>query len=243
MRLKVLCLLFALATSISLKNIIYLFWTKVTITIKFSLLFLICFMDVSTAQKPIKLFNGKDLKNWEIVLKENTTGSPVFYVDKEVLNSSGNPYGYIRTKKSYDNFELTLEWRWPIEPLNSGVLLFISGKDEVWPHCIEAQLMDQNAGDLMLMHTGAKARANNVEYEIKEDDKWVTQIKKQNYQAEKKTGEWNKYKIRSENGTLEIYVNDVLQNTITDFKPNKGYIGLQSEGSHIQFRNILIKKL
>ena len=200
-------------------------------------------MQLSVAQKPIKLFNGKNLKNWEVVLKEESAEKPVFYVGDGVLNASGTPFGYIRTKQPYENYELTLDWRWAGEPTNSGVLLHITGNDGVWPHCIEAQLMNQNAGDLVLMQIGARATVRSQSYEIKEGDRWASVIKKQQESSEYKPGEWNTYRIVSLNGKLELFVNGVLQNTASGFSPNKGYIGLQSEGSQIQFRNIMLKKL
>lgn len=207
------------------------------------ILLFVAAVQLSFAQKPIKLFNGKNLKNWEIVLKEQSAGNPVFYVGDGVLNASGAPFGYVRTKKTYENYELTLEWRWVGEPTNSGVLLHISGNDGVWPHCIEAQLKHQNAGDLVLMQTGAKAMVLNQSFEIKEGDRWATVIKKQQESTEYKPGEWNSYRIVSHNGKLELFVNGVLQNTASSFTPSKGFIGLQSEGSQIQFRNIMLKKL
>lgn len=209
-------------------------------------MFLVMFIIVpliSSAQKPLKLFNGKNLKEWVIVLKDDAGGVPVFNVTDGLIHASGTPFGYIRTKKSFKNYELTLEWRWVGEPTNSGVLIHITGNDGVWPHCIEAQLKHGNAGDLVLMHTGAKATVNNQEYVIKEGDRWVTAVAKLNDSSEKGPGEWNQYRIVSFNGKLELYVNDVLQNTATNFSPDSGFIGLQSEGSPIQFRKIYLRKL
>jgi hypothetical protein len=198
---------------------------------------------ISMAQKQTKLFNGKNLKNWEIVLKEDAKGIPVFYVADGAINASGNPFGYIRTKKQYENYELTLEWRWPGTPTNSGVLLHINGPDGVWPSCMEAQLMNGKAGDMVLMQTGAKVTVENKQHEIKEGEGWVAIVAKLNESSENAPGEWNRYRIVSHKGKLELYVNDVMQNAGTDFAPNKGFIGLQSEGSLIQFRNIHLKKL
>ena len=197
-----------------------------------------------SAQKSKKIFNGKNLKNWEIVLADDSKlPSEVFFVSDGILNSAGNPFGYIKTKKSYKNFELTLEWRWPGEPSNSGVLLHISNPIVVWPNCIEAQLQHGNAGNIVLMNAGAKATIDGKQHEIKEGDNWVTSVNKKNDSSEKKQGEWNQYRIVSNNGKLEYYVNDVLQNTATDIFPTEGYIGLQSEGGLIQFRNVFIKEL
>ena len=197
-----------------------------------------------SAQNDDKIFNEKNLENWKIVLADDSKlPSEVFFVSDGVLYSAGTPFGYVMTKKSYKNFELTLEWRWPEKPTNSGVLLHISNPIEVWPNCIEAQLQHGNAGNLVLMNTGAKATIEGKQYEIKDGDSWVASVKRQNDSSEKEPGEWNHYHIISNNGNLEFYVNGVLQNTATDIFPTEGYIGLQSEGGLIQFRNVIIKEL
>ena len=43
---------------------------------------------------------------------------------------------------------------------------------------------------------------------------------------------------RFDHGKLELYVNDLLQNTATDVAELPGRIALQSEGAFIQWRNI-----
>jgi len=58
---------------------------------------------------------------------------------------------------------------------------------------------------------------------------------------EKPLGEWNRYRIVLNGGTLELYVNDLLQNTATDVEVKPGRIALQSEGAHIEFRNIVLR--
>lgn len=194
-------------------------------------------------QNPIQLFNGQNLNNWEVVLQSEANPEAVFFIKDGVLNAGGTPFGYIRTRERFENFELTLEWRWTGEPTNSGVLLAISGEDKVWPHCIEAQLRHGSAGDLVLMHEGSKATVHGVEYAVNPEERWVTVVPKFSASTEKAPGEWNTYRIRFVNGELEFWVNGRLQMSATNAKPTKGYIGLQSEGSGIQFRNIEVTKM
>jgi hypothetical protein len=56
-------------------------------------------------------------------------------------------------------------------------------------------------------------------------------------------GEWNHYKITLDRGELHLEVNGVLQNTASWVERVPGHIGLQSEGSRIQFRNVVLRKL
>jgi len=186
------------------------------------------------SQKTKPLFNGEDLNNWEFVLADDSkTPEEVFYIADGVMNIAGSPNGYARTSEKFKNFELTLEWRWVDKPANSGVLLNITGEDKVWPDCIEAQLQHGNAGDLVLI--GIKPQTN----ESLHGNNRVVIISKQNDTSEKAPGEWNKYRIVLNNEKLEYYVNDVFQNSAELVYP-EGFIGLQSEGGHIQFRNVLI---
>ena len=56
--------------------------------------------------------------------------------------------------------------------------------------------------------------------------------------SEKTPGEWNKYEIICKGDTVEATINGQLQNKVTGVTISKGYIGLQSEGVPIMFRNI-----
>jgi hypothetical protein len=60
---------------------------------------------------------------------------------------------------------------------------------------------------------------------------------------EKPTGEWNNFDITCKGGTIEFRVNGLLQNVATNCSVTKGGIGLQAEGSTIQFRNLWIEQL
>jgi hypothetical protein len=60
---------------------------------------------------------------------------------------------------------------------------------------------------------------------------------------EKPLGEWNSYRIVLDGGKLEMWVNGELQNSATDVQLLPGRIALQSEGAHIEFRNIRLKPL
>jgi hypothetical protein len=204
---------------------------------------LLLFVGTTKSQNIDPIFNGQDLSNWVPVLRSEANADTVFYVKDGIMNAGGAPFGYIRTKDSYENYELSLEWRWTGEPTNSGVLLAITGEDKVWPHCIEAQLKHENAGDLVLMHEGARASVQGQDYQVDPEVRWVSVANKFNPSAEKTPGEWNSYRIRFLNGTLEFWINDTLQMKATNVTPTNGPIGFQSEGSHIQFRNIELIQL
>ena len=197
-----------------------------------------------STEKKIELFNGQDLDNWNIIV-DSEDGEPkdLFYVEDGLMNTIGDPFGYIQTKESYNNYKLHLEWRWTEEPSNSGVLLNVQGPELIFPHCVEAQLMHGKAGDFVLMGKGAAITVKDSTYLVTSEERRYLAIPKFEDSSENPTGEWNSYDITSKDGTLELYVNGVLQNKGTGMTLTEGNIALQSEGGPMQFRNIYLQPL
>ena len=87
------------------------------------------------AQKAVKLFNGKDLSNWNFVVDKNAVpADQVFSVENGVIHIKGNPFGYMYTKEKYSDYKLHVEWRWPegVES-NSGIFLLIAARQDAFP--------------------------------------------------------------------------------------------------------------
>ncbi len=145
------------------------------------------------------------------------------------------PLGYMYTKKKYQNYNLELEYRWEGEATNSGVFMIIEETKNPFPKGLECQLMDQKAGDFVLLGGSDLAEFELPEGETERPDFPVVQ--KNTQSNEKPAGEWNKVEISVVDGVIDIFINGVHQNTGTS--PAKvGHIGLQSEGGGIFFRNI-----
>lgn len=49
---------------------------------------------------------------------------------------------------------------------------------------------------------------------------------------EKPLGEWNTMKVICKNNTLQLFVNDLLQNNISGLTAFSGFIGFQNEGKY-----------
>ena len=65
-----------------------------------------------------------------------------------MFQCNGTPNGYLCTKKSYSNYVLTLEFRYPEQAGNSGVFHYISGEHKVWPACVEVQGLYQRLAQI-----------------------------------------------------------------------------------------------
>lgn len=184
--------------------------------------------------KEIRLFNGKNLKNWEFMLKDASVDpAGVFTVKNGVIHIKGDPFGYMRTKKAYSDYKLHVEWRWPAEATNSGVFVHGQAPDTIWLKCIECQLKAGSAGDFVCMNgADVKERTNK-------SSRVVTKFAASN---EKPVGEWNTMEVVCKGTSVEVYVNGLLQNRGTEANISNGYICLQSEGKEIEFRNVFITK-
>ncbi len=191
--------------------------------------------------KKVVLWNGQDFTGWQRVLADPQVDvDDVWWVRGDAIHCKGEPFGYLRTEQRYSDYHLHVEWRWPETPTNSGVLLHINGPDKVWPECIEVQLKAGSAGDFVLMNgTGLTVDGTDR----KDTSKRFVVIPKKAATSEKPAGQWNSYDIHCKGGSIRCYVNGVLQNEGTNASPTAGYIGLQSEGSPIEFRNIYILPL
>ncbi|MBI1932312.1 MAG: DUF1080 domain-containing protein [Ignavibacteriales bacterium] len=191
--------------------------------------------NVIIPDKKIELWNGKDFNNWiKYFADKNVNADEIWKISEGIIHCTGNPIGYLRTKNEYVNYKLTVIWRWPSEPGNSGVMLHCQLPDQVWPKSIEAQLMSENAGDFYVI-SGS---------DFKElVDKESRRLEKQNKNSENTPGEWNKYEIICNDNSITLNVNNVFQNKATECTLNSGAIAFQSEGKPIEFKEIYIEPI
>jgi hypothetical protein len=100
---------------------------------------------VKFSEPPGKFSNGFDLEK-------------VYSVKNGVLHISGHGNGYMRTKRPFANYHLSIEYKWgefrtnqSKYVRNSGVLLHGSGKDSIWPTSLEVQLAQGCEGDFIVI--------------------------------------------------------------------------------------------
>ncbi|MCE6989696.1 DUF1080 domain-containing protein [Dyadobacter sp. CY323] len=138
--------------------------------------FLICLLFVSensTAQskgKTIKLFNGKNLDGWYKFVQNRGKEKDVknvFSVEKGLIHISGEEYGSIVTNEEFENYKLTVEFKWGDKTYapradrarDNGVLLHSTGEDGgyngIWMHSIECQIIEGGTGDFLVVGDGS----------------------------------------------------------------------------------------
>jgi hypothetical protein len=193
--------------------------------------------------KPIALFNGKNLDGWTFVLADRKAKMEDVWAvrDGGILYCKGNPRGYLLTKRNdFENYELTLQYRWPpgTPGGNNGVLVHTTdpGALGIWPRSHEVQLNNGHAGDIWVI--GTTIEIPNPEGRIRE-----RRHLNLTDGSEKKLGEWNDLRIVCDGDELTIYVNGDKVNYARKLSQTKGAISLQSEGAEIEYRKIELKQL
>lgn len=171
------------------------------------------------AQKPVSIFNGKDLEGWTI------NGTEKWYVDKGELVCESGPdkqYGYLSTKKNYKNFILTVHFKQEANG-NSGVF-FRSSIEGVKISGWQVEVAPIN------LHTGGIYESYGRGWLIQpkpEDEKYLNQ------------GEWNTMKIKADGDHITSWLNGHMMVDISDSLIGKGvgFIALQiHDGGGIKVR-------
>jgi hypothetical protein len=109
--------------------------------------------DVITPTSRIELFNGTNFDGFTFCMN-NTDPMKTWSVTNGVIHCNGSATGYLRTKQSYSNCVVTVEWRFlKVTPKanNTGVLVHMQLPDKIWPQCIQNQGKSGRQGDLFVM--------------------------------------------------------------------------------------------
>lgn len=219
-------------------------------TVAAFLLIFILFMPASIFAGKIKLFNNKDFNGWyafEYASGRHDNALDLFVVDKNIIRLYGNQPGYLMSEQSFDDFKLTVEYRWNTDSLfvgksktrNSGVMYLVpdSTKDELWPQGIQFQIKEGHSGDFVLLQNVTITK-NGIRTKPGES---VTEAR--NQEAEKPIGEWNKIEIIFKCGNIIQKLNGKIVNEGNSPSVSAGRILLQYEGSPIDFRKVEIVRL
>ncbi len=202
----------------------------------------------SPGVQPIALCNGRDLTGWHADVPDADGGKqvpPSFVVRDGMLVSQGKPEGHLITDASYRNYRLTVEWRWPGEPGNCGVLVHASTPRrlyDMFPQSIECQLHAGNAGDFwcigedIVVPDMEQRRGPKANWGVDGDK--ARRIRNLTDGSEKPPGEWNQMVIECRGRAIAVQVNGAAVNAGTDCSADHGRIAIQAEGAACEFRKL-----
>jgi hypothetical protein len=205
--------------------------------------------------RAVSLFNGKDLSGWEADVPAKDTDKSVrdsFIVRNGMLVSLGKPEGHLLTKNAYRDYRLEVEYRFPGQGGNCGVLVHASRPRalyKMFPQSIEVQMMSGNAGDFWVIQEDIKVKDMETRRPRKEGEKWggsegdARRILNLTDSSEKPLGQWNTMVIEARGRTIKAWVNGDLVNDGFDATADRGRIALQAEGTEVEFRKVQIGPL
>lgn len=220
-------------------------------TLAFCLLVLCIFPPKNT--KTYSLFNGKDLTGWHVDvpdMDEDPQAINPFVVRDGMLVSLGDPKGHLITDSIYKNYRLEVEYRFPGEPGNCGVLVHASTPRalyKMFPKSIEVQMEHGNAGDFWCIVEDVEV-PNMEERRGPKADWGITEgkerrIKNLTDNSEKPLGEWNTMIIECKGDSIKVWENGDLVNAGFNATAQEGRIALQAEGSEVEFRKLELTDL
>lgn len=120
----------------------------------------------------VDLLSDPTFKDWVFHLSEknslSTKRDEVAVIKDGVLQVTGKGFGYFRTKKSYKNYHLVMEYKWGEKTWSKredrardcGLLLHSHGPDGSfggsWIPCIQAQMLEGSMGDINVLQGKTK---------------------------------------------------------------------------------------
>lgn len=194
------------------------------------------------------LFNGEDLSGWHMdvpAMDDDPDLDPPFIVRDGMLVSLGEPRGHLITDREFENYRLEVEYRFPGEPGNCGVLVHASTPRalyDMFPQSIEVQMMHEQAGDFWCIVEDAtvpdmeERRGPREEWGIREGEN--RRIRNLTDGSENPVGEWNTMIIECLDNSVKVWVNGDLVNHGFHLTADSGQIALQAEGAEVEFRKL-----
>jgi hypothetical protein len=208
-----------------------------------------------TPARVVPLFNGKDLRGWtaDVPARDKDPDAPAsFVVRNGLLVSLGKPEGHLLTDSAYRDYRLEVEYRFPGEGGNCGVLVHASRPRalyKMFPQSVEVQMMSGNAGDFWCIEENIEVPDMEKRRPREKGAKWggsegdARRILNLTDGSEKPLGEWNRMIIEARGRTIKVWVNDDLVNEGFNSTADQGRIALQAEGTEVEFRRVDIGPL
>lgn len=182
----------------------------------------------SAQQEPefTSLFDGRSLSGWTL---ESTDRFSV--KDGVIVNDGGT--GWLRSNKSYRDFEFRAEYRVLMKGSDSGIMFRATAesmpREPHWPErCYQLQVIDGEGNCMLFGHGLAPPRFERRPDALKT--------------ATKDASQWQKLRLKVVGSHAEIVLNDVVVTTSDAIQVAEGHIGLQGENGRFEWRNLKIRE-
>lgn len=200
----------------------------------------------------VTLYTGIDLTGWQ--QRPSWQAS-----DWQLTYDGGNPIdSTLWTKESFDNFQLIADWRWhgTYEETKKQPSILATGKVATNEDG-SAKLIKVPIAESGIFLRGAEgSRIVFWQHPIgsggisqsKLNDATTTELENTKFPvkvADQPTGKWNRILITCRSNLVTVVLNNhlIIENAPVSDIPKEGPIGLQANGSPIQFANLFIRRL
>jgi hypothetical protein len=190
-----------------------------------------------SAAQTINLFPADSESQWtriSIPPDHPPTNVPQWHIDakKHVIVCDGNGgHDWLRFNREIGNFTFHVKWRFT--PVTSGTPKYNSG------------VFFRNNEDGAIWHQAQTGAGGGYIFGVTPIDgkpQRFTLQKEMKENRVKPAGQWNVYDIRCVGDTCTLAVNGMIVNTVK-LSVEKGYVGLESEGYQITFKDLKLKQL
>jgi hypothetical protein len=173
------------------------------------------------------LFDGKNLGGWSLAHTDR------FFVREGVIVNDGGT-GWLRSARSYKDFEFQAEYRVLKKDSDSGIMFRASSesmpREPHWPaRCYQLQIIDSDGNCMLFGHGLAPPRFERKTDALKS--------------AAKDAKPWQKIRLKVVGSRAEAALNDVIVTTTEAIQVAEGHIGLQGENGHFEWRDLKIREL
>jgi hypothetical protein len=180
--------------------------------------------------------------------------------DGSLLRTTGVPIGVLRTRETFRNVELVVEWRHLQAGGNSGVFVWVPEEaltglppDSLPSYGIEVQMLDHGYAEQYQQRTGQRG-----DWFTTDGDIFAVGRSKltpfaptspngaRSFPRERRSrgvGQWNHYYVRAINGEVRLWVNGAEVSGGTGAVPQEGHLCLEAEGAPVEFRVIRVREL
>lgn len=172
------------------------------------------------------LFDGKTLSGW---VRQHTDRFSVR--DSAIVNDGGT--GWLRSEKSYRDFEFQVEYR-VIQPGSDSGIFFRASAESTdqephWPaRCYQLQVVDGEGIGMLFGHGLAPPRFERKAEALRA--------------AARDARQWQTIRLKVVGARAEVALNDVVITTSEAIQAAEGHIGLQAENGHIEWRALKIRE-
>lgn len=192
------------------------------------------------------VFNGRDLEGWKFVavpgFKQFPPVTACWSADpqRQVLIASGNAHSWLETTRTYDNFELSLEWRFvpgtKLTPNGSGIIIRSNGihPAQFDPTGVEIDISEKLTGAFICYASPLKNPNGVAE---------VSKVKRLDVLAAPQlqpVGEWNRLEVSAVRDRITVQINGKPVNAGEGARITKGAICLRSQNCPIEFRAVRV---